>query len=134
MAKTFKRESEESREPVPEKERISEKVVEELYEEKKEELEKRELLNEEEKIIREKLEEEISMMELDPELEEDARKKAQQIESLSEKGKIQRLLDLAEKKGALFAVRVAKDMHDPYVLDIFHDILARNRLYKKFMK
>ena len=125
-------EKREIKEPVPEK--IGERVVEELYVEKKEELEKRELLSEREKIIREKLEREIATMELSPEMTEEAKKKAKQIKALDVKGKLKQLLDLAEEKGVAFAIGVAKDMKDPYLLDIFHDILARNELYKKFAK
>ena len=124
----------ESREPglKPEKEKIGERVEEELYVEKKEELEKRELLSEQEKIVREKLEKEVELMDLDPELKQEAEKKAEQIKFLGKKGKLKRLLDLAEEKGVIFAVKVAKDMKDPYTLDAFHDILAREGLYKKF--
>ena len=120
------------KEPVPEE--LSEKILEELSEKKKEELEKRELSSEEEKIIREKLEREIKMMELSPELKEEAKKKAKQIEALDTKGRLKQLLALTEEKGISFAVRVAKDMEDPYILDIFHDILARGGFYKRFLK
>jgi hypothetical protein len=112
------------------KEKLSEKVVEELYAEKKEELKKRELLAEEEKIIREKLEKEVARMNLSPKLQDDAKKRAQQIVNLDEKGKLKRLLDLAEEKGVAFAVDVAKKMDDAAILDYFHDILARDGLYK----
>ena len=125
-------EKREIKEPVPEK--IGERVVEELYVEKKEEIEKRELLSEREKIIREKLEREIATMELSPEMTEEAKKKAKQIKALDVKGKLKQLLDLAEEKGVAFAIGVAKDMKDPYTLDVFHDILARDKLYKKFEK
>ncbi len=125
----------EIKEPIPDKEKVTEKVPERLlYEEKKEELEKREVLVEREKAIREKLEKEIAEMKLTPELEVEARKKAEEIESLDEKGKLQRLLGLAEENGLTFAVGVAKDMKDPFTLDAFHDILAKDELYKKFEK
>jgi len=119
----------------PEKEKISEKVVEKLYAEKKEQLEKGEpLLSEREKIIREKLEMEIAKMRSNPQLQDDAQRQAQQIRDLDEKGRLERLLDIAEERGVAFAVGVAQDMKDPYLLDIFHDILARGGLYKKFRK
>ncbi len=124
----------EQKEAIPGKERIGEKVVEELYTEKKEELEKRELLSEQEKIIREKLEREVAKMKLSPQLQDEVQKKTQQIKDLDKKGKLKKLLDLAEEKGVAFAIGVAKDMKDPYTLDIFHDILVRNQLYKKFGK
>ncbi len=109
-------------------------MAEELYRERKEEIEKKELLAEKERAIREKLEEEIAKMALNPNLEEKAKKKAVQIRFLGKKGKLQRLLDIAEEKGVAFAIGVAKSLRDPYILDALHDILARDKLYKKFKK
>lgn len=95
---------------------------------------KRERVLENEKIITEQLKREIEAMEIDENLEEEAKKKADKIEFLGEKEKLKHLLEIAEKKGVLFAVGVAKDMKDPYLLDTFHDILAQEGYYKKFMK
>jgi len=117
-----------------EEEKTSEDAVEELYKEKREELKERELLIEKERAIREKLKEETAKMELIPNLREEAKEKAIQIRSLDKKGKLQRLLDIAEEKGVTFAMGVVKSMKDPYILDAFHDILARDELYKKFKK
>ncbi|MDP2741194.1 MAG: hypothetical protein Q8O66_00695, partial [bacterium] len=103
----------------------------------KEEIEtakKREGVAETEKIITEQLKREIEAMEMDESLKGEAKKKADKIEFLGEKEKIKHLLGIAEEKGVLFAVGVAKDMKDPYLLDIFHDILAQEGYYKKFMK
>jgi hypothetical protein len=122
------------KEPIFKKERAPKEIVEELYREKKEELEKRELLTEKEKAIREKLEEEIVKIKLSPTLTDEAKKKAIQIKSLNEKGKLKNLLDIVKTNGVAFAVDVARRMNDPYILDIFHDILAREGLYKKFKK
>lgn len=112
-------------------EELIKQVVEEWYEGKKEE---REFLTEREKMIKEKLREELAKMELEPGLKEEAQKKAKEIETFNEKGKVNRLLNLAQEKGLVFAVGVAKKMDDPYTLDIFHDILARNELYKRYSK
>jgi len=95
--------------------------------------EKREVLSEEE-IISDKLRREIEMMELDEKLKGEAEKKAQKISFLGEDKKIEHLLKIAREKGVIFAVQVAKKMNDPYLLDIFHDILAREGYYQKFMK
>lgn len=95
---------------------------------------KRERVLENEKIITEQLKREIEAMEIDENLEEEAKKKADKIEFLGEKEKLKHLLEIAEKKGVLFAIGVAKDMKDPYLLDTFHDILAQEGYYKKFMK
>lgn len=123
----------EIREPIPE--RPGEKIEEEkIIEEERIKEEKKELLSERERVIREELEREIAMMELSPELKEEAKKKAKEIESLDERGKLKRLLDLAQEKGVGFAVGVARNMADPHTLDTLHDILAKDELYKKFMK
>lgn len=116
-------------------EKISEKVLEEIYAKKKEGLETKEFEREEiKKIIKEKLKEELKKMETSPELKEEIKRETSQIEVLEKEGKIDRLLKMAEEKGLFFAVGVAKNMKDPYTLDAFHDILAKDNLYKKFLK
>jgi len=117
-----------------EKEKDSKETIEKLYQETKEGLEKKELLIEEEKAIKEGLKEKIIRTRLTSDLADNAKKKAVQIKSLGKKGKLQRLLNLAEEKGIAFAVTVAKNMNDPYILDTFHDVLAKEGLYKKFKK
>lgn len=112
-----------------------EKIIEEMAETEEEKPEEeREALAERERIVRGKLEKEIAEAELTPELETEAKKKAEEIESLDEKGKLQRLLELAKEKGVAFAIGVAKDMKDPYTLDTFHDALIKDGLYKNFEK
>lgn len=46
--------------------------------------------------------------------------------------KVRKLMDVAKEKGVVFAVAMAKKLNDPYVLDMFHDALAAQGLYKKF--
>lgn len=87
-----------------------------------------------EKVVAEELRKEIDTMELDDNLKEEAKKKAQKIEFLGEKEKLEHLLQIAREKGVVFAIKVAKEMKDPYLLDIFHDILAREGYYQKFTK
>lgn len=116
------------------KDRLQESIAEELYSEKREDLERKESLMEREKISREELKKELEEISLSPELEKEAKKEAEQIKTLEKKGKLKKLLDLAGEKGIEFAIGVAKDMKDPYTLDIFHDILARDEFYKKFEK
>ena len=117
-----------------EKEKSSRETTEELYQETKEGIEKKELLTEEEKAVKERLKEKIIRTRLISDLADDAKKKAIQIKPLGKKGKLQRLLEIAEENGIAFAVTVAKKINDPYVLDTFHDILAKESLYKKFKK
>jgi hypothetical protein len=96
-------------------------------------LEKRENLAEE-KIVSEELRREIEMMELDEKLKDEAEKKAQKISFLGEKEKIEQLLKITHEKGVASAVQIARRMNDPYLLDIFHDVLAREGYYKNFTK
>ena len=112
-------------------EKLAERVFEEIVEKKAEE---KEVLREEEKIIREKLEREIKLMKFSPQLQDEATKKAQKIKFLNVQGKIKNLLVLAREQGVSFAVKVAEGLNDPYTLDVFHDILAREGLFKKFKK
>ncbi len=50
------------------------------------------------------------------------------------KDKIKELLDLGEKKGLNHAIEKARQSDDPFLLDIFHDILAKDENYKKILK
>jgi len=76
-----------------------------------------------EKTIEEQLRREIAMMELSPELQKEAIKKAKIIEFLGEKEKLERLVALARERGPVFATRVAREINDPHILDNFHDVL-----------
>lgn len=89
----------------------------------------------EEIITKESLQREIAMMELDDSLKEEASHRAREIQTLGEGEKIEHLLEITRAKGIAFAVRTAKQMNDPYVLDSLHDILVKNWSdYKQFLK
>jgi len=119
------------KEPVLKKDEIiREALGEKVYERKERKPEEIEA----EKAVREKLKEEIEEMIVSPELTVEAGKKAKKIKDLDQKGKLKRLLELAEEGGINFAVEVCKGMKDPFLLDVFHDILAKEGLYKKFKK
>jgi len=87
-----------------------------------------------EKAVSEELKREIEMMQADEKTKLAAEKSAQKIQFLGQEEKIEHLLKIADEKGVVFAVKVAKSMNDPYLLDIFHDVLAREGLYKNFIK
>jgi hypothetical protein len=91
-------------------------------------------ISQEEKLISSELMREIELMEADEKTSEQAHKKAKKIQILGDEEKIEHLLKIAHEKGVLFAVQVAKKMNDPYLLDVFHDLLAREGLYKKLAK
>ena len=115
-----------------------EKAIENLYSRKESSQEKESgqenLLTKEEEAIKAKLEEEISKMRSNPSLEEEAKKRVEEIKSLKEREKLKYLLNLAPEKGISFATRVAQKMNDPYTLDMFRDILAMNKIYEHFSK
>ncbi len=50
------------------------------------------------------------------------------------KEKIKELLDIGEKKGLVYAIEKAKQSNDPFLLDVFHDILAKDGNYKNILK
>ena len=126
------------REPIGKQEGMPEQArpetKESLRREKTEDRERKERLSEEEQVVREQLEREIEKMKLTPELQEEAIKQAQGVQALQAKAKLEKLLAIAEEKGISFAVKVVKSMNDPYMLDVFHDTLARDELHKKFSR
>lgn len=87
-----------------------------------------------ERLIADELRREIEMMETDENLKEEVKKKAQEIDFLAGQDKVEHLLKIAEEKGLVFAIKTAKEMKDPYILDILHDVLAREGYYQKFVK
>jgi len=105
----------------------------EFNKEKEPVVEKKEI-SKDEKIVADELRREIEMMEVAGDLKEEAKKKAQEIEFLGEKEKIEHLLKIAHEKGIIFAIKSAKEMKDAYILDTLHDILAREGYYKNFSR
>jgi len=73
-------------------------------------------------------------MDLDDNLKIHMQSQAQEIQSLEENEKVKSLLKIAKEKGVIFSVNVAKKMNDPYILDTFHDVLAKEGYYKEFLK
>lgn len=86
------------------------------------------------KLVAEGLRREIEMMELDESQKKEAEEKAKKITFLGDDQKLEHLLEIAKEKGVVYAVKVAKNMNDPFLLDTFHDLLAREGMYKNFTK
>jgi hypothetical protein len=91
-------------------------------------------ISKEEQIIKEEIRRELDLMDQDENLKKESENKSKQIQFLGEEEKIKHLLDIAKQKGVIFALKVANNMNDPYVLDIFHDVLVREGLWKRFEK
>lgn len=87
----------------------------------------------EERETREEIAAELEKVKLSPQAKAQTQKQADDIQKESEQGKIQRLLEMAEEQGLAYAVEVAKKMDNPLLLDKFHDILAENKLFKKYL-
>src|SRR3989344_6066868 len=117
-------EKKEIKQPPGESESLSPEQKIEFFQEGIKTVEKKEPTREE-TITREALKREINAMELDDSLKEAADEKAKKIQTLGEEEKIERLLEITKEKGIAFAIRVAQQMNDHYVLDIFHDILVK---------
>jgi len=92
--------------------------------------EKREMMADD-KIVSAELRREVEMMQLDENTKKDAEKKAEKIGFLGEKEKIEHLLQIARKKGIVYAIHIVRQMNEPYLLDILHDTLAQEGFYKK---
>jgi len=118
---------------IPEKKTISNQEVESFDWSKEKKVEKKEV-SPDDKIVSAELRKEIEMMELDDSTKAEAKKKAEKIEFLGEKEKIEHLLQIAREKGLVFAIQVARRMNEPYLLDILHDTLAQEGFYKDFSK
>jgi hypothetical protein len=89
--------------------------------------------NKEEKEAREEIAKELEKVKLSPQIKTQTQKQADDIKDESEQGKVERLLEIAETQGLVYAVEVAKKMDSPLLLDKFHDVLAQNKLFKKYL-
>ena len=96
-------------------------------------IEKKEI-SQDEKIVSEELKREIELMEVEDNMKKQAEQKANKIQFLADDDKLKKLLEIAREKGVLFAIKVAKSMNDPFILDTLHDALAREGYYQKFIK
>ena len=87
-----------------------------------------------EHIVHRQIREEIENIDLDDSLKLQIQSQSNKIQPLKEEKKLKKLLEIAKKKGVVFAINIAKKMANPYILDTFHDILVKEGYYKKFLK
>jgi len=98
--------------------------------------EKREVKDNLEKINSLKIEEIKKRLEdqaLSQEMQEEIQREAENLMSANEPERTEKLLAIAKKKGVVSAINIAKKMTD-FDIDTFHDVLAKNGLYKEFLK
>ena len=109
---------------------LSGEAVKEWYAERQiEDLEKEDLNQKEEKDI-------FSNLNYARDLEKDNKEllRKEKDKKLLIKDEIKKLLDIGEKKGLEYAIMKAKKSNNSFLLDVFHDILAKNENYKKLLK
>ena len=80
-----------------------------------------------------KLQELYQKAQLSEDEEKEAEREKHKILHLEEEKKISHLLDLVESRGLKFAFVVVKKLDDPYILDRFHDELAKEERFKKYI-
>ncbi len=61
-------------------------------------------------------------------------KKEEEKKKLEVKSKIKNLLAIGEKKGLQYSIKEARKENDPFLIDLYHDVLAKDKAYKKFLK
>lgn len=76
----------------------------------------------------------IEAMDVPEDVKAQLKTHASDLSDLGAEQTIQSLLSLAKSKGVVFSVNVARQMNDPYILDTFHDALAKEGYYKEFLK
>ncbi len=62
------------------------------------------------------------------------KKEVEEDKKLLVKREIKHLLALAEEKGLHYSIKEAQKKNDPFLLDIYHDVLAKDAAYKNFIK
>ncbi len=112
-----------------EKEEISKEIISEWYKEKGVETEKSEILVEKKEEKKEPSPPSFSV----PRKDKDNLKKEEEEKKLLIKGKIKELLALAETKGLERSIKEARKQNNPFLLDIYHDVLAKDAAYKRFL-
>ncbi len=121
-----------------EKQEMSKEILSEWYKEKgvsPEEVEKEKKEEEKRQESREK-EPTFSPSSLPP-TGEDAdvgMKKREEEKKLLVKNKIKYLLKVGEERGLEHSIKEAEKENNPFLLDIYHDVLAKDGAYKKFLK
>jgi len=112
---------------------IIEKVIEEWFPEEKPA--KKEVTPKEREELKAELEKQKEKVPpIPPSVQKKVSKKAATLKKVPVPRKIKSLLILCKKEGLVYAIEVAKATGDPYLIDIFHDILAKDGFYKNFLK
>lgn len=65
---------------------------------------------------------------------DEASKAASELLTLDDRAQLSELIKLAFTKGVIFSLNVGRKLQNPLVLDTFHDLLASDDLYYRFIK
>lgn len=60
-------------------------------------------------------------------------REAEEEKKLAVKNKVRELLSIAEEKGLERSIKEAQKENDPFLLDVYHDVLAKDAAYKNFL-
>ena len=118
--------------PTPEPEELREELLEDLAEREAQREEERVPTGREDRV--EELKQRAAQVTLTPEEEQEAERHKAEVGALEKDAQVQRLLQIAEAKGVIFAVKVAAGLDDAYTIDRLHDVLAQDERYKDFLK
>lgn len=116
-----------------EKKEISERPIQFNWEDFLEQREIKEKDKEEFSKRRKELEEELKKLEITYQEKIEAQREAERLRKEEAKKQIERLFSIAQEKGLSYAIEVAKSMKDPFILDLFHDLLAQNQTFRRFL-
>lgn len=110
-----------------EKQEISQEIISEWYAEKG--------IEEKEKIMPPEKEEDIPDIGFSPSPRKirDDKKNEEDEKKLLIKKQIRELIAIAEARGLEKSIKEARSKNDAFLLDIYHDVIARDALFKKFL-
>lgn len=91
-------------------------------------------LNEREQESKKKLEQDLEQwrQQYNAQADDDADDEYDQEQEENTQAKIKKFLIIAETKGLMKSINIVKKTNDPYLIDLYHDILCKDDLYLKF--
>jgi len=112
-----------------------ERVIDDVYEKSLETFKEQEPILEKERVTAEELEKVRQGLLVQVADEEEVKKEAKKIDAIDDLGgRINKLVEVAKEQGIFFAVEVAKKSSDPYTLDVFHDLMAKDGFFQRFKR
>lgn len=89
-------------------------------------------LTQEEQSAKEKIAE-TAQAPASPQVNDAVKQAVNELLTLDEQAQLSELVSLVFTKDVVFAVKVARGLENPLVLDTFHDLLARDDLFSKLV-